>query len=483
MYRYLVLTIFLNFAFGSSEKPNVLVFLVDDLGYMDVGVNNPNSLYETPNIDALAKAGMLFTNGYATCPVCSPSRVSMLTGKYPTRLEATNFFPGKNKKARSGMFHPAPFLAELPLKEVTLAEALKAKGYGTFFAGKWHLGDGEELRPQKQGFDVNIGGWDKGGPYTGGRYFAPFDNPEIKEESPKGEHLPHRLAKETAKFITESGETPFFAYLSFYSVHTPLMGRKDLIKKYNNKMKNEGIKPSKKNDFKPITGGSGKRLSERINQTHSTYAAMVDAMDQAIGTVIKAVKEAGKWDETIIVFTSDNGGLSTAEGAPTSNTPLKAGKGWMFEGGIREPWIIRYPEVTKPGSVSDTPIAGIDLFPTIASAIGCDYGNGVDGVNLRPLLEGDELERDALYWHYPHYSNQGGIPGGAIRAGDFKLIENYEDGSVALYNLKEDIGETQDLSESMPEKAAEMRKKLHDFYKTYEAKFLEDKGKNKAWRP
>ncbi len=468
----------------AAEKPNVLVFLVDDLGYMDIGINNPNCFYETPNIDTLAKESMLFTEGYATCPVCSPSRVSMLTGKYPTTIGTTHFFPvRKGSPGRSGKFAPAPFVSELPLEETTLAEALKHQGYRTFFAGKWHLGYGENFRPQNQGFDINIGGHDRGGPYTGKKYFAPFNNPEMKEESPDGEHLPARLARETSKFIKESKDQPFFAYLSFYSVHTPLMGRKDLIQKYKEKAKKIGHEKAKE-DFETIDSASGKTNKIRVKQTHTTYAAMVEAMDIAIGSVIDTLKAEEKWDNTIIVFTSDNGGLSTSEGSPTSNKPLNGGKGWMYEGGIREPWIIRYPNVTKPGSVTATPISGIDLYPTIATAAGYTIEPEIDGVNLRPLLEGGELDRDAIYWHYPHYSNQGGIPGGAIREGDYKLLENYEDGTFKLFNLKKDIGELNDLSKQTPEKAAAMRAKLHAWYQAKDAKFLQPKKNGKTpWKP
>lgn len=465
-------------------KPNVLVFLVDDLGYMDIGANNPNCFYETPNIDALAKESLLFTDGYASCPVCSPSRVSMLTGKYPITIGTTHLFPGKKgSPGRSGKFAPAPFVAELPLEETTLAEALRTQGYRTFFAGKWHLGYGPDFRPQKQGFDINIGGHDRGGPYTGKKYFAPFKNPEMAEESPDGEHLPARLARETSKFITESKDQPFFAYLSFYSVHTPLQGRKDLIQKYKEKAQTTGNEKSK-DDFEIIDSASGKTNKIRVKQTHTTYAAMVDAMDIAIGSVIDTVKAEGKWDNTIIVFTSDNGGLSTSEGSPTSNKPLNGGKGWMYEGGIREPWIIRYPNVTKPGTTTATPISGIDLYPTIATAAGYTVEPEVDGVNLRPLLEGGKLDRDAIYWHYPHYSNQGGIPGGAIRQGDYKLLENYENGTFKLFNLKQDIGEQNDLSKQDPERAATMRAKLHAYLKANNAKFLQSrKGSPEPWKP
>ena len=466
-----------------AKKPNILVFFVDDLGYMDVSINNPNSFYETPHIDALAHSGMLFTDGYASCPVCSPSRVSMLTGKYPTRVGTTHLFPGKKgNPGKSGKFKPAPFVSELPLEEITIAEALKTKGYTTFFAGKWHLGYGEAFRPQKQGFDINIGGHDKGGPYTGKKYFAPFKNPEIKKESPAGEHLPHRLAKETVKFINESGDKPFLAYLSFYSVHTPLQGRKDLINKYKQKAKKQNNQPSEQ-DFAKIQSAQPRINKMRVKQTHTTYAAMVEAMDLAVGHVIDGLKKSGKYDSTIIVFTSDNGGLSTSEGHPTSNLPLNGGKGWIYEGGIREPWIIRYPGVTKAGSVSKTPISGIDLFPTVAKVVGYNVDDEIDGVDLRPALEGKELGREALYWHYPHYSNQGGFPGGVIRMGNFKLIENYDDGTVSLYNLTNDLGELNNLVDKHPEKTSEMRKMLHTFYQKHNAKFLQPLKGNRPWKP
>ncbi len=468
----------------AGSPPNVVVFLVDDLGYMDIGANNPDCFYETPHIDALAEAGMRFTDGYASCSVCSPSRVSLLTGKYPSRVGTTHLFPGNRKREpKSGAYLPAPFVDELPREEVTLAEALKTKGYHTFFAGKWHLGYGPNFRPQKQGFDVNIGGWDKGGPYTGKRYFAPFNNPEIKVESPAGEHLPTRLARETSSFISAHKDEPFLAYLSFYSVHTPLMGRSDLKKKYQQKAQALGLQASPQ-DFGKLEGASDKEHKLRVNQNHTTYAAMVEAMDLAVGSVIETIKNEGLWENTIIVFTSDNGGLATSEGWPTSNKPLNGGKGWLYEGGIREPWIIRYPHVTESGSVSQELISGIDLYPTVATAAGYDVEADRDGIDLRPILAGEPSSRDALYWHFPHYSNQGGIPSGAIREGDYKLIENYEDGSVALYNLKEDIGESVDLSSSLPEKASAMRQKLHQFYQKHDAKFLQTKSADKqAWSP
>lgn len=477
-FRRIFLLMLAGASLAAAEKPNVVIFLVDDLGYMDIGANNPDCFYETPNIDALAKEGMRFTDGYAANPVCSPTRYSLMTGKYPSRVDATNFFPRTpDQKMMSGMFNPAPLTTEMPADEITLANALKDEEYATFFAGKWHLGYSKGSYPQHRGFDVNIGGHSAGGPYTGKRYFAPFKNPEM-EESPDGDHLPARLAREAAGFIEKNKETPFLAYLSFYSVHTPLIGRPDLVKKYQEKAKIFSGK-----EFTPITTAGGNTGKLRILQNHAVYAAMVEAMDQAVGDVVKALKDNGEWESTIVVFTSDNGGLSTSEGWPTSNLPLNGGKGWVAEGGIREPWIIRYPGVTEPGSVSGEAICSIDLFPTVTAAAGYEATHEIDGLNLLPALKGGSLERKALYWHYPHYSNQQGIPGGAIRIGKYKLVENYEDGSVALFDLKADIGEKKDLSEAQPERVSVMRGMLHDWYRKVDAKFLQPKDGNEPWRP
>ena len=474
---YLLLLTYLGYFYHSSaiESPNIVVLLVDDLGYMDIGANNPNCFYDTPNIDKLAKSGMRFTNGYAANPVCSPTRYSLMTGKYPTRAKATNFFSGK----RSGQFYPAPLHDRMELSEITLAELLKKVGYGTFFAGKWHLGPSIEWWPKAQGFDVNMGGWAKGGPYTGRKYFSPFQNPELHPDSEPGEHLPNRLAEETANYIYRNKGKPFLAYLSFYSVHTPLMGRIDLVEKY--RAESAMIHGE---EFAHLNGHLGKSKKVRILQKHAVYAAMVEAMDEAVGKVLDALDEAGVTENTMVFLTSDNGGLSTSEGSPTSNLPLRGGKGWVQEGGIREPWIIRYPGVTQPGSVSSEMICSIDLLPTIASCVGSKFKHQVDGIDLTPALKGKKLNRDALYWHYPHYSNQGGIPGGAIRMGDYKLFENYENGKVSLFHLKEDIGESKDLSLREPQRVKVMRKKLHTWYKEVDAKFLQPKGEStNPWRP
>ncbi|WP_372847332.1 sulfatase [Pontiella sp.] len=462
---------------GGTQPPNVVVFLVDDLGYMDVGANNPHCFYETPNIDRLAKSGMRFTDGYAANPVCSPTRYSLMTGKYPSRAQATNFFGGN----RSATFKGAEMQHLMPLDETTLAQALKTQGYATFFAGKWHLGPTEEYWPHNRGFDVNFGGWKAGGPYTGKCYFAPYENPMIKEEGPDGEHLTARLASETAKFIEANKEGPFLAYLAFYSVHNPCMGRPDLVEKYKKKAEQAmGEEFGLEEQIFPNVKGE---RQVRILQNNATYAAMVEAMDEAVGVVLKQLEDSGLADNTIVVFTSDNGGLSTSEGSPTSNLPLRGGKGWVYEGGIREPWIIRYPGVTKAGAVSDEMICSIDLFPTLAAAAGVEVAHQIDGVDILPALKGEPLKERPLFWHYPHYSNQGGIPGGAIRMGDYKLFERYEDGRVHLYNLKDDIGEQNDLAAQHPEMVAQMRAKLHAWYKTVDAKFLREKDGKQPWRP
>ena len=438
---------------STPTKPNILFILADDLGYMDIGANNPKTFYETPNIDALAAKGMRFKQGYAACPVCSPTRASILTGKYPPRTGVTDYIGAAqpDQWERPTKLLPAPYADRLALNETTLAEAFKAAGYATFFAGKWHLGP-TNFWPENQGFDFNLGGIDRGGPYGGNKYFSPYDNPRLPD-GPPGEHLPDRLATETAKFIAANRDRPFLAYLSFYSVHTPLMAREDLRKKYE----------AKATSLPTNSAAWGKEHDSKVRlvQDHAVYAGMVEAMDQAIGKVLAELERQGLADRTIVIFTSDNGGLSTAEGHPTSNLPLRGGKGWLYEGGIREPMIFRVPGVTKPGSVCETPVMSTDFYPTLLELAGLPLRpqQHVDGMSLVPLLKGDALARGPLFWHYPHYGNQGGAPGGVVRDGDWKLIEWYE-GSVELYNLTNDLGETNNLAAKNPAKLKELQAKL-----------------------
>jgi arylsulfatase A-like enzyme len=438
-----------------KKKPNFIFFLVDDLGWKDL-VCYGSSFYETPNIDKLARGSMRFTNAYAACPVCSPTRASIMSGKYPARLNLTDFLKGR----RRGKLNPAQYLDQMPLVEVTIAETLKEAGYATFFAGKWHLGK-EGFWPEDQGFDINKGGIDRGGPYGGKRYFSPYGNPRLTD-GPDGEHLPDRLASETAAFIKDHQNEPFLAYLSFYSVHTPLMARPDLKSKYEEKATTAPAS---------AWGKEGSR-KVRLVQNHAVYAGMIEAMDQAVGKVLNALDQSNLSNDTVVMFMSDNGGLSTSEGHPTSNLPLRAGKGWLYEGGIREPMMIKWPGVTRPGSVCSETVISTDFYPTMLemASLPPKPKQHIDGISMVPLLKGKKsLPRKAVFWHYPHYGNQGGSPGGAVLAGDYKLIEFYEDNHLELYNIKKDIGEKNNLAQKMPGKAAELHKMLIDWRKDVDA--------------
>ncbi|MDZ7617862.1 MAG: sulfatase [Patescibacteria group bacterium] len=465
-----------------AERPSFLFILVDDLGYMDIGANNPDCFYETPNIDRLASEGMRFTDGYAANPVCSPTRYSIMTGKYPSRFDATNWFSG----TREGRFRPGPLNDWMPLEEVTLAEALKEHGYATFFAGKWHLGHTEDLWPEHHGFEINKGGWARGGPYGPGRYFTPYGNPRL-EDGPEGEHLPDRLASETIRFLESHRNRPFLAYLSFYSVHTPLMGRPDLVEKYQKKAERLGLLTREAFADEEQVWPVDQPRQVRVVQSHAVYAAMVEAMDEAVGKVLRELEALGLAKSTAVFFMSDNGGLSTSEGSPTSNLPLRGGKGWLYEGGIREPYLVKWPGVTRPGSTSAEPVTSTDFYPTMLDMAGLPARpeQHRDGKSLVPILKGEGgFEREALYWHYPHYSNQGGFPGGAVRMGDYKLIERFEDGRVHLYHLADDLGERNDLAEQQPGKVRAMRKRLHAWYSEVDAKFLQPKPDGpEPWRP
>lgn len=445
-----------GFAQNTNSQPNVVLFLVDDLGWTDLGCYG-STFYETVNIDMLAASAMKFTNAYAACPVCSPTRASLLTGKYPQRTGITDYInpAGGNQPEnwkRPTALLPAPYSDCLALEETTLAEAFKKSGYATFFAGKWHLGP-EGFYPENQGFDVNRGGVERGGPYGGKRYFSPYGNPRL-EDGPPGEHLPDRLATEAVNFIEEHRREPFMVYLSFYSVHTPLMAREDLQKKYEQKA--AALEPVSE------TWGQERERKVRLVQNHAVYAGMVEAMDLAVGKVLDALHRLKLEDDTIVVFTSDNGGLSTSEGNPTSNLPLRGGKGWVYEGGIRVPLIIRVPGVTQRASTCDQPVTSPDLYPTLLELAGLPLmpEQHVDGTSFNALLKGEESKRGPLYWHYPHYGNQGGAPAAAIRDGDWKLIQWYEDGKLELYNLAKDPSEKADLAQAIPKKRDELLGKL-----------------------
>lgn len=441
-----------TFAAYGQERPNVLFILVDDLGTMDITPYNPDTFYETPHIQRLASTSMKFTDAYVANPVCSPTRASIMSGKYPSRYDATNYFCGK----RSGRFLPAEMNCRMPVAETTLGEAFQEAGYTTFFAGKWHLGPESKHWPGNQGFDINKGGHSGGAPYYSGDtgYLSPYKNPRL-EDGPEGEYLPYRLAEETAQFIQNHQEEPFLAYLSFYEVHNPTRAPEELVEKYREKRERLGLEDADK--FKTIE--QVWRVEEprkvRVVQSHPVYAAMIEAMDHAVGRVLEELEETGEADNTIVVFLSDHGGLSTSEGHNTSNRPLRGGKGWIYEGGVLTPLLVRWPGVTQSGSVTDQPVMSTDFCPTLLDTAGLPMRprQHKDGMSFVPVLHGAEsIDRGLLYWHYPHYGNQGGPPAGAIRMGPRKLVECYEDGRVELYNVEEDIGESNDMADQHSER-------------------------------
>jgi len=441
-----------------NKKLNFVFILADDMGWCDA-VCYGSTFYETPNIDRLAREGMRFTDAYAACPVCSPTRASIMAGKYPARMATTDWFGAPQPETVAGHWTkdrpllPAPYAEQLALKETTIAEAFKDAGYTTFFAGKWHLG-GQGYFPEDQGFDFNKGGHHRGSPPGG--YFSPYKNPKLAD-GPQGEYLTDRLTDESLSFLDSTGDKPFLLYLSHYAVHTPLQSKKQLQAKYEAKA---GKLPA---PGAPRFVPEGERQARQV-QDHAVYAGMVQSLDESVGRVMDKLEALGLDENTAVIFMSDNGGLSTSEGSPTSNVPLRAGKGWLYEGGIREPMIIKWPGVTRPGSVCHEPVISTDFYPTMLEMAGLPPRpeQHLDGVSMVPMLKESRraVTRDAIYWHYPHYGNQGGSPGSAIRAGDWKLIEFFEDGRLELYNLKEDIGEKNNLAASMPEKAAQLHNML-----------------------
>ena len=411
------------------SKPNFVSMLIDDYGWSDSGCYG-STYYETPNLDALARDGVRFTNAYAACPVCSPTRASILTGKYPARLKLTDWIPGRKQWPTARVLTPS-FEQALPLPEVTLAELLSPAGYVTASIGKWHLGGVGHL-PTEQGFGLNYGGTDKGSPPS---YFPPYRIPGVEPTRPD-EYLDENLTERAIRFIDEARGRPFFLYLPHFSVHLPFGGKPELIEKYRRKANPQG---------------------------DSRYGAMVETMDASLGRLRAALAERRLSSNTVLIFLSDNGGLRYEGKSPqpvTSNVPLRAGKGHLYEGGIRVPLVVHWPGVTKAGQVNDEPVSTVDLLPTIARATGQRLPAEVDGVDLAPALRGGKLRREAIYWHYPHYSNQGGAPGAAVRQGDFKLIHFYEDDRMELYNLREDLGERRNLVKRLPEKARGMRQNL-----------------------
>ena len=443
-----------------AQRPNVVFILADDLGWRDLS-GAGSSFYESPSIDRIAAEGMRFTQGYATCQVCSPSRASIMTGKLPARLHITDWIgaaAGTDWKRNTRLL-PARYEHHLPHEETTVAEAFREAGYRTFFAGKWHLG-GEGSLPEDHGFEFNRGGHEKGSPPGG--FFAPYNNPYLSD-GPAGESLPRRLGRETAQFIEQHRDEPFFACLAFYSVHAPLQTTKELWQKYRVKA---AALPAPPHRFL-----IDRTLPVRQVQDNPVYAGMIEAMDAAVGDVLAALDRLGLADHTIVVFTSDNGGVSAGDGKATSNLPLRGGKGRQWEGGIREPYYIKWPGVVPAGASCDVPVTGTDFYPTLLEMAGLPArpAQHLDGVSLVPLLRGGTIPTRPLLWHYPHYGNQGGEPSAIIRDGDWKLIHYYEDGRDELYDLAHDPGEQHDQHSVQPGRTQGLRSRLMQWLRDVDA--------------
>lgn len=442
----------------AAERLNVVVIVADDLGAMDLGCTG-SKYHRTPQLDALAKEGLRFTQAYAACPVCSPSRAAIMTGKWPARLHLTDWLPGRGDLPAQSLARPQ-IHQELPLDEVTLAERFRSAGYVTGHIGKWHLG-GEGFSPLDQGFVSNVAGDQTGTPLS---YFAPFRKNKRTmsglEDAPDGEYLTDRLATEAEKFLDRNKAEPFFLYLPHYAVHTPIQAPADHVAKF----------PA----ARPFTG----------QQNNPTYAAMLEALDTAVGRVRQKLADLGLLDKTVIVFTSDNGGLSVVEGnntPATSNAPLREGKGWLYEGGIRVPCIVRGPAGLRKGETADIPICGVDLTATLCELCGLAAPEQSDGVSFAGFLKGGAAPAArSLYWHYPHYANQGGRPGGVVRDGRWKLIEFYEDQRRELYDLEQDRSENRNLSLEHPQEVERLAKQLDGWRAAVAAQSMTP---NPAYRP
>jgi len=459
------------------NRPNIILILLDDLGWRDLACYG-SPFYETPNLDRLAAEGMRFTDAYAACPVCSPTRASLLTGKYPATLGLTDWIDwlvGNCHPCR-GRLVDVPYVKALPVSEVSLARELRAGGYRTWHVGKWHLG-GPATYPQAHGFDVNLGGCEMGCVLHG--YFSPWQIPTLPEAAP-GTYLTDHLTDEAIRLIQTNDGRPFFLNLWHYAVHTPIQAPADLVAKYQAKAARLGldkIPALEAGEFFPTMAKRHLRVQRRLIQSDPVYAAMIENLDTNIGRLLASVD-----DNTLVIFTSDNGGVATAEGSPTTNRPLAEGKGWMYEGGTREPLIIRWPGVVNPGSVCTAPVTSPDFYPTLLEAAGLPLRphQHVDGVSFMTALRGESgFDRGPMFWHYPHYGNQGGTPGSAIRHGDWKLIEFFEDGRRELYNLRDDISETRNRAVDQPAITRQLHAQLVAWRNRVEAKIPD---RNPDWK-
>ncbi len=446
----------------AKEAPqNILFILVDDLGWNDLGFMG-SDFHESPNIDRLAESGAIFTDAYAACSVSSPSRASIMSGQYTTHHGVTDWIGEKEGEAwrtmgRHSKLLPAQYRWFIDPSLTLMPELLQESGYTTFMAGKWHLGEQETNLPEQNGFDINKGGWASGSPKGG--YFAPYDNPKL-EQGADGEDLTMRLAQETSDFIhnhqqdKKSRKQPFFAYLSFYAVHAPLETTERYWSYFRDKAERMGIAEQ---GFEV-----DRTLPVRQHQDNPIYAGLIKQMDDAVGIVLDRLEQEGIADNTLVIFTSDNGGVVSGDNYSTSLTPLRGGKGRQFEGGTRVPLIIRDPRAKNMTARIDTPVCGIDFYPTVMNFAGVSIPESVDidGLDISPLLNGKQIDDRALFWHYPHYGNQGGEPSSTIRRGDWKLIYYHEDQRYELYNLALDITESNHLNIQYPEILEQLREEL-----------------------
>lgn len=449
-----------------EKPPNIIYILADDLGVKDLGQTGSN-YYSTPNIDRLASGSLIFTQAYSNSRVCSPSRASILTGRFTARHGITDWIgakTGENWRTlnRYDQMLPANYVHALPKADTTLAEALKTQGYQTFFAGKWHLG-GEGSLPENHGFDINVGGLDKGTPPGG--YFSPFKNEKLADKRP-GENLSLRLADETISFIKNNKSKPFFAFLSFYAVHGPIQTTQEKWKKYRDKAAQMGITDT--------VFAMDKNLPIRHKQDNPVYAGLVETLDEAVGKVITALQEEGLDKNTIIILTSDNGGVTSGDSYSTSNLPYKGGKGYQWEGGIRVPLYMHIPNSDLKTNEINYPVTLADLYPTLL-----DYAHlkllpnqHLDGMSLKNLIDTrNRYPERPLFWHYPHYGNQGGDPSSIIRKGDWKLIYLYENQQKLLFNLSSDPYEEKDVAQKFPKKTQELFDNLQEWLKSVNAKY------------
>jgi arylsulfatase A len=427
-------------SYSQDKSPNIIFILTDDMGWKDLGCYG-NRFTETPNIDALSKSGIRFTQAYAACPVSSPTRASIMTGKYPARLQLTNFIAG-NRTDKESPILPANWNPYLEAREITIAELLKEKGYTTAMVGKWHLGGHDSIAPWNQGFNftrmIGKNGLDY---YNYSIYLDSYKNEFIDKGT---EYLTDKLTDYGVEFIERSNDKPFFLYLAYSAPHVVIVPRPDKLMKYFRK------------------------YSQADEKFNPYYSAMVESIDDGVGRIIKALKDEGVLENTLIVFTSDNGGLGLDElgPTPTSVLPLRKWKGHVYEGGIRVPAIMSWQDKIKPGMTSEAYFSTIDYLPTFCEIIGINAIPGdIDGISILPLIKGEQMigEERPLFWHYPHFSNQLGRPAGAVRVGDYKLVESYETGKLELFNLKEDISELKDLSEKMKQKTRDLHNLLKDW--------------------